>query len=111
MLVPLLISSLFMLACTVPRTLHFFPDFLMPWEPVFKGPFLPAWDLAISSRAFLSLRRSAYDIRGKEIAKHTCLLFELVGLVIFILVILDLLLWLLVVDGVGTGYVGLETCL
>lgn len=91
-------------------TLHFFPDFLMPWDPVFKGPFLPAWDLAISSRAFLSSRRLVCGIYYISKGKRTCLLLELVGLVIFVLVVLDLLLWLLVVDGVGTGWVGLASC-
>jgi hypothetical protein len=38
------------------RVAHFLPDFLMPCEPVFKGPFLPLAELASSSRAFLSVK-------------------------------------------------------
>lgn len=83
----------------------------MPWDPVFRGPFLPAWDLAISSRAFLSSRKLVCDTCGLSKVKRTCLLLELVGLVIFVLVVLDLLLWFLVVDGVGTGWVGLANYL
>lgn len=108
MSLPLLDSSLFMLSYAMLRALHFFPDFLIPCDPVFKGPFLPAWDLAISSRAFLSSRRLVCGTCGISGAgKRTCLLLELVGLVVFVLVILDFLLWLFVVDWVGTGWVRL----
>ena len=36
---------------------YFFPDFLIPCCPAFRGPFFPA-TLAISSRAFLSSQKS-----------------------------------------------------
>lgn len=39
------------------RVAYFLPLFLMPWLPVFRGPFLPPADLASSSRAFLSVAK------------------------------------------------------
>lgn len=64
----------------------------------------------MSSRAFLSLGGLVCGICDVNLYARTCLLLELVGLIIFVLVILDLLLWLLVVDGVGTGLVILADC-
>jgi len=70
-----------------------------------KAPFAPAF-FAISSRAFLSVVEQCQRLllRGREWrSKHTGSLLELVGLVLLVL-LGDLLLGLLVVDGVGTGW-------
>jgi hypothetical protein len=98
---------------------YFLPDFLMPWEPVFMGPLLLPTLPASSSRAFLSVVLSAamYDhatiwyarLRGCEAGSdvremvRTGSELSLVREVILI-ELLRLLLGLLVVDGVGTGY-------
>jgi hypothetical protein len=84
---------------------HFLPLFLMPWLPVFKGPLPPAF-LASSSRAFLSVanrQRLIVVFSLSRASQHTSRGLELVGLVLVILLD-DLLLGLLVVDGVGTRW-------
>jgi hypothetical protein len=87
---------------------HFLPLFLIPWLPVFKGPLPPAF-LASSSRAFLSVANRQRLIAVSHVfslsraSQHTSRGLELVGLVLVILLD-DLLLGLLVVDGVGTRW-------
>lgn len=46
---------------------YFFPLFLMPWLPVFRGPFFPFADEAISLRAFSSRSACQYSsVRGRR---------------------------------------------
>lgn len=84
---------------------YFLPLFLMPWPPTLRGPFAPAF-LAISSRAFLSVRTfvSVDCLGGAALFQYrTGRLLELEGLVILVL-LGDLLLGLLIVNGVGTRW-------
>ncbi len=46
----------------LPKQIHFFPDFLIPWLPVFSGP-LP---LALSSKSFFAL--ASIDSEGNVLA-------------------------------------------
>lgn len=110
------------------RRAYFLPDFLMPWDPVFKGPLPLPTVLARSSRAFLSVPLSVCvsgahlsirlkmlrlqpDIRsasrhsgvvstGKR--KHTSSELGLVCEVVLI-ELLGLLLGLFVVNGIRPG--------
>lgn len=99
-----------------PPCAYFLPDFLMPCEPVLRGPLPLPTVLARSSRAFLSILRGQLGsllccrakrgIVGYEVGigrhKHTSCELGLVRDVILV-EILSLLLGLLIVDRVCTS--------
>jgi hypothetical protein len=108
-------NSSFFVPRPSPLCAHFLPDFLMPWEPVLSGPLPPLTLPASSSRAFLSVCTllvlvsyrtifvSRLGVGVKEQRLRTGSELRLVRDIILIEV-LRLLLGLLVVNWVCTGY-------